>query len=137
MITTTELKYIKSNAKDVPYPNTEYTNMAFDNLENAFNLFKNTFQGKQYTILLSNGEEIIFEIADRNICHLLGIDFQNLASNYMSITLDCVLDFDSNNQINSFELVERILEKRDEIIRQIRELEKNNAKVLTRGEYPM
>lgn len=130
MITTTELKYIKSNAKDVPYPNTEYTNMAFDNLENAFNLFKNTFQGKQYTILLSNGEEIIFEIADRNICHLLGIDFQNLASNYMSITLDCVLNIDSNQQINSFELVERILEKRDEILKHDSNYFNSNYRIL-------
>ena len=117
MITTTELEYVRSRGRDVPFPNIEYAVDALNNLEKAFNIFNDKFKDINHNIVLSNGEEIVFKIDPKNLCHLLGIDFKIITKDYMGLIRDFVLDFSAMKDIDSYELIERIIEKKKEVLK--------------------
>lgn len=82
MITNKELGYVSSWANRAPYPGIDYANSVSKRLKEAFNIYNELYSGKEYDIVLSNGEEVLFEILSINLCHMLGIDYKNLSGEY-------------------------------------------------------
>ena len=48
---------------------------------------------KEYNIIFSNSGEIDFQILSKNLCHLLGIDFQNIKGEYFEEYRKNVLEY--------------------------------------------
>jgi len=115
MITTRELNYVSSWATRVPYPGMEYAEMATDKLFEAVNNYEKFYANKEYDIILSNGEQISFEILNKNLCHMLGIDYKNLTSDYFESFREEKLGI--TGPIKSFDLLKILLEKAEEILK--------------------
>ena len=62
MITTRELNYVTSWANKTPYPGTVYAEQATEKLFEAVENYEKFYANKEYDIILSNGEQISFEI---------------------------------------------------------------------------
>ena len=117
MISKQEVKYFNSLAKDVPFPGTDYAYDVINRLSKALNIFKSKYDGKTYNILLSDGEEITFEMQSRYLAHLLGIDYKTLVNDEnMKKLLYDILGFEDDNQINSYSVLCRIVENGDRVI---------------------
>lgn len=116
MISSRELRYASSFPEQIPMPGEEYSKKVMDNLKSCLNIFKEKYNEKEFIIMQSNGEEIIFEVADINLCHMLGIDFQSLKSERFKKYRQKVLKIYTSN-FNSYQLLEAILENGDEIIK--------------------
>ena len=82
MITLRELEYVNGWARKVPYPGIEYAEKTAEKLVNAYEDFNNLYKDKKYDIITSSGEQILFEILDKNLCHMLGVDYKNLTDSY-------------------------------------------------------
>ena len=115
MITTKELGYVSSWATKVPYPGIEYSEKAAEKLVDAFNDFNKYYSNKEYDIILSNGEQILFEILDKNICHMLGIDYKNTMGDFFAKYREEVLKID--NTITSYELLKTIIKNIEEVLK--------------------
>lgn len=115
MITNKELGYVISWANKVPYPGIAYAKMAADNLVNAFDNFNKYYSGKEYDVVLSNGEEFLFEILNMNLCHMLGIDYRNLSGSYFDTFRKQVIpDF---NDTGSYDLLKAIINNIDDVLK--------------------
>jgi hypothetical protein len=79
MISKKELGYISGWANKVPYPGDDYAEEAMEKLKQAERLFKEIYANNKYNITLSNNEEIELAIKDKNLAHMLGVDFKNLS----------------------------------------------------------
>ena len=117
MISKVELQYVNKYARQVPYPGDNYAMDVMDKLIKAFNLYKDKYQDKTYSLILSNGEEFEFAILPKNLCHMLGIDYKNIISEPMLETRENVLDMRFNDQVTSYDLLMKILDKADEVIK--------------------
>lgn len=109
MISKKELGYVNSWANKVPYPGLEYSEEAINKLVTCFELYKKEYQGIKYNITFSNNEEIEFEILTKNICHMLGIDHSNLTSDFFKDYRRTILDFNPEQTMSSFELLNSIV----------------------------
>jgi len=116
MITRKELEYVNTKAKKVPYPGNDYSDEALDKLKKAYDLFNKIYKGNKYNIILSNNEELDLEILDKNLAHMLGINYQNLTSPIFDEFRKKILDLDYGEQINSYRILEQILNNRDKVI---------------------
>ena len=116
MISKQELQYVGDFARKVPYPGDDYARRVIDNLADALSLFKKKYYGKRYSLILSNGEEICFEIKEKNLAHLLGIDFRNI-STYMKPLLYSILGFEEYETFTSFGVLTRIVDNGDMVIK--------------------
>ncbi len=58
MITRKELDYVSCWASKVPYPGRKYAEEALENLAISIADFKKFYSGKQYGLILSNGDEL-------------------------------------------------------------------------------
>ena len=114
MITRKELDYVSSWAKNTPYPGRKYAEEALENLAISIEDFKRFYNGKQYELVLSNGEQFSFEILEKNLCHLLGIDYKNLIGQYFDYYRYSVLKLDDVPK--SFDLLTRIIDNFDAVI---------------------
>lgn len=74
MITTRELNFVTTRDNRVPYPGLTYAEKATEKLTQAFENFNEYYSNKEYDIILSNGEQILFQILSMNLCHMLGIE---------------------------------------------------------------
>lgn len=117
MITSKELKYVANNAIQIPMPGEEYSKQVIENIKECYELYKNKFRKQEHYIMFSNGEEIILEIDDTSICHMLGIDFKTIKSESYKKYRKQVLNINTNT-FNSYNLLEAILENSDKIIEQ-------------------
>ena len=117
MISRKELDYVNTYARFAPFPGVNYASQVMDELIKAYNLFNEVYLNKEFNFTFSNGEEINFELLNKNLAHLLGIDFKNLISEPMSYTLYDVLGFYYNEPKSSFEVLKRIIERADEVIK--------------------
>ena len=118
MISNKELQYVGEYARKVPYPGDEYARETMEKLSVAHDIFKKKYDGKKYSLILSNGEEINFEIQKKHLAHLLGIDFKGIMqSEYMKPLLNSVLGFDDNSIIDSYSLLSRIIDNGDDVIK--------------------
>lgn len=110
MITTKELQYVDTWATKIPMPGIEYSISVLKEMKECYETYKRKYQNKEYNLIFSNGEEICFEIMAFNLCHMLGIDFQNIKGEYFDDYRKNVLDLNSYT-FTSYDLLEAILEK--------------------------
>lgn len=123
MITNKELGYVSCWASKAPYPGIAYATKAADRLIEAFNNYNEYYNGKEYDIVLSNGEEILFEILDKNICHMLGIDYKNLSGDYFELFRKQVLP---EYEWGAYNLLKAIVNNIDNVL----EYDRCNGKIL-------
>ena len=117
MISRQELQYVSDFARKTPYPGDDYAYEVINRLSRALLIFKKKYDGKKYSLILSNGEEICFEIKNKNLAHLLGIDFKWIStSEYMKPLLYSVLGFNENESFNAYSILTRIVENGDKVI---------------------
>lgn len=114
MISKSELKYVNKSTGYIPYPGDEYALKVMEELKEAYELFKEKYDGKSYSMILSNGEEFQFSILDKNLCHLLGINAKNILSEYAESTAQNVLGI--NGPVPTYEVLGRIIERYDSVI---------------------
>lgn len=115
MITTRELSYVTSWAQKTPYPGMKYADQAVLKLSEAVENYDKFYANKEYDIILSNGEQISFEILNKNLCHMLGIDYKNLTSEYFDRFREEILGI--TGSIKSYDLLKVVLEKADEVLK--------------------
>ena len=105
-----EVGYIDSWPRRIPYPGREYGEEVLDLLEECYNVFKN----KKYRIEFSNDKTIDVYVWTKNICHLLGIDYLNLAGSYFDEYRKKTLGL--SEKFNAVDLVDAIVENRDKVL---------------------
>lgn len=114
MISKKELGFVGNWAKKTPYPGVEYANEAILKLKQSFEDYRKFHLNKEYDIILSNGEQILFEILSKNLCHMLGVDYKNLSSEYFDDFRDTILGV--SGSIQSYSLLEKLIEKMDDVL---------------------
>ena len=124
MISNMELQYVNSFAKNAPYPGDKYAEQVMEMLIEAHEIFKNKYEGKKYSLILSNGEEFNFELKNKNLSHLLGIDFKNLTNETMIYDTKEILGFDYEDRLTSYDILQKIIEHCDDIIANDRDNDK-------------
>ena len=97
-------------------PGYEYSIKVLNELKDCFDQFNKKYKDKEYNIIFSNGEEIKFQILDKNLCHMLGIDFNNLKGEYFNNYRLNVLGTNSQN-LSSYDLLQLILEHAEQVAR--------------------
>lgn len=115
MITSKELQYVNSWAQKTPMPGVEYSAKVMKEMKTCYELFNKLYKNKEYNFIFSNGEEIGFEILSKNLCHMLGVDYKNIKSEYFGEYRKRVFGTE-NSDFTSYELVELLLENGDKII---------------------
>ena len=100
MVSKRELEYVNKYAKTVPFPGNNYAYDAMQMLINAYDTYIKNYQGKSYDFIFSNGEEINFQIFEKNLAHLFGIDYKTLIGMYKNNTfIDIYNDYDKYNNL--------------------------------------
>jgi len=116
MISKKELGYISGWANKVPYPGDDYAEEAMEKLKQAEKLFKEIYANNKYNITLSNNEEIELAIKDKNLAHMLGVDFKNLSKDIFAEVRKDVLNISPEDYLNSYTLLQKIIENSDKVI---------------------
>lgn len=109
MITSKELQYVKSWASSTPMPGIDYSMNVLRKMEECYNIFNSKYRDKEYNIIFSNGEEIKLEILEKNLCHMLGVNYKNLTNEYFANYRKIVLKTETSN-ITSYELLGLLIE---------------------------
>ena len=128
MITTKELQYVDLWASKIPMPGEEYSKQVIKELEECYKTYNEKYKNKEYNLIFSNGEEIDFGIMQSNLCHMLGIDYQNIKGEYFNNYRSKILGITTTN-FSSIDLLEAILEHSDKVIEKDNQLT-NKAKIL-------
>ena len=115
MITAKELQYVDFWASKIPMPGLEYSSKVMDEIEECYNIFNQLYRNKEYDFIFSNGEEIGFQIYDKNLSHMLGIDYKNIKDVVFTSLRKNVLGINST-EFSSFELLESLIENKDKVI---------------------
>ena len=114
MISTKELGYVNLKAQDIPMPGVDYSLDVLNQIEDCYHMFKEKYKDKEYGIIFSNAEEIEVEILTKNLCHMMGIDYQNIKSAFFEMYRKEVLGLDTTD-ITSYDLLELILENKQRV----------------------
>ena len=114
MITKKELGYVNLWSNRVPYPGINYCEEVMDKVVRCFELYNQKYRNVKYNISFSNNEEIELEILPKNICHMLGIDYSNITSEFFSKLRQNILNIDGN--VSSYDLITRIIENKDMVL---------------------
>lgn len=114
MIKKEELQFTKNNGMYIPFPGADYAYDAINRLSYALAVFKKNYENKEFNVLLSNGEDLVFKIDSRNLAYLLGIDYKRIITN--KEFLYDILEFNENEVINSYSLISKIIENADKVI---------------------
>lgn len=115
MITRKELGYVSNWASKTPYPGMDYATKTVEKLIDAVKSYDEFYANKVYDIILSNGEQILFEILNKNLCHMLGVDYKNLVSDYYMSFRENVLGI--SGQTNSYALLKSLIENIEEVLK--------------------
>lgn len=115
MITLKELSYVSDWARKTPYPGIKYAEDVADKLFQAVDNYNKNYKDKEYDIILSDGSQFTFEIACKNLCHMLGIDFKNLSNDYFKWFRENVLGTDTFN--GSYGFLQLLLEHIDDVLK--------------------
>ena len=115
MITLKELSYVSDWARKTPYPGIKYAENVADKLFQAVANYDQNYKEKEYDIILSDGSQFTFEIACKNLCHMLGIDFKNLSSDYFKYFRENVLGTDNFN--GSYGFLQLLLDHIDDVLK--------------------
>ena len=108
MISMVELRYVQNFARFAPYPGDEYARNVIEKLAKANQIFHDKYEGKQYSLILSNGEEFHFEVKTKNMAHILGIDVKNLTIPEMSDARK-ILGYKATDNIFAYDVLNRII----------------------------
>ena len=115
MLTLKELQYVELWANKIPMPGEEYSLSVLKEMENCYKLFLEKYNNKEYNILFSNADELNFSIQDRNLCHMLGVDFNNIKCDVFDSYREYAFGSKDVNY-GSFGLLELIFENMDKIV---------------------
>lgn len=113
MITSKELRYVNLWANKVPMPGVEYSIRVLKEIEACYKLYNDKCMDKEYSIIFSNSDEVDFEIKNKNLCHLLGIDYKNIKGPYFDDYRKEA--FNGQSDMSSYELIELIIENMDTV----------------------
>lgn len=116
MISKKELGYVNLWSNRVPYPGREYCEQAMDKLEQGLLLYEAKYANIKYNITFSNQNEIEFEIKQKNINHMLGIDYKNLTSDYFKNFRSDILSCDPEISISSYDLLKLIIDNKNKVL---------------------
>ena len=128
MITKKELQFVDAWATKIPMPGIEYSSEAIDKVEECYETYEKKYKNKEYNIIFSNKEEITFEILPSNLCHMFGIDYNNIKDPYFKKYRKSVLKI-TNDDFTSLELLEAILNNKDKVIEKDNDIN-SKAKIL-------
>lgn len=78
MLTKKELDYVNWPIDKVPFPGQNYAIEVAEKLNAAFELYKKSYQDREYDIITSDGRNLTFEILRKNISHMLGVNYKNV-----------------------------------------------------------
>lgn len=115
MLTSKELSYVTKKAQEVPFPGIKYANDALERLIKSVEDYEKFYKNREYDLILSNGEQIEFEILTKNLCHMLGIDFKNLCTADHQQFREEILGIEGLT--NSYELLTKLCEKIDDVLK--------------------
>jgi len=115
MISNRELDYVGSWASRTPHPGEKYAKQTLEELQKSKELFESTHKDRVYNICFSNKSEIELEIMPKNLAHMLGIDYKDLNSDFHRGFRQNI--FGSADEVKSYELLEKIIENGDSIIK--------------------
>ena len=115
MITQKELQFVELWASKIPIPGIEYSREVMNEIKKSYETYNELYKDKEYNFIFSNGEEINFEILTKNLCHMLGIDYQNIKNECFSDYRLNVLKTNSSN-LSSYELLELLIENSEKVI---------------------
>ena len=115
MITSKELQYVNNRAREIPMPGKEYCTKVMEEMKSCYEIYNDLYKNKEYNFIFSNGEEIGFEILSKNLCHMLGVDYNNIKSDFFESFRKRVLGTDATD-FTSYELIELILENSDKVV---------------------
>lgn len=90
-------------------PGIDYSMNVLRKMEECYNIFNSKYRDKEYNIIFSNGEEIKLEILEKNLCHMLGVNYKNLTNEYFANYRKIVLKTETSN-ITSYELLGLLIE---------------------------
>ena len=121
MITRKEMGYVNSWPNRIPYPGEEYSVKIMEKLKKCYDLFNKKYLNRRYTIQFSNNEEIDFEILDKNLAHILGVDYKNLMKEMFDGYREEVLRIDPYEQIGSYGLLSAVIDSANDILEYDRE----------------
>lgn len=114
MITTKELGWVGAWASKAPYPGIGYAEKAAKKLVESKETYDQFYKDKEYDLILSNGEQLSFEIMPMNLCHMLGVDYKNLSGEYFEEFRKKVLEIQGIPR--SYELLSSMVERIDDVL---------------------
>lgn len=115
MITSKELSYVDLWANRIPMPGIDYSKKVVEQMKSCIDIYNKKYLNKEYSLIFSSGEEINFEILQANLCHMLGIDFNNIRGDYFEDYRKDVLDIYTNS-FTSYDLLTSIMEHSDKVV---------------------
>ncbi len=115
MITTKELNYVNTWSSKAPYPGIDYAEKTAEKLCESVETYKQLYKDKGYDMILSNGEQFEFEIQDKNLCHMLGLDYKNLSGEFFDKFRTEVLKLDEVPR--AYELLNAIVDNIDDVLK--------------------
>ncbi len=115
MISSKELRYVGNFAIQIPMPGEEYSKQVIEKLKKCVELYEKNIKRKEYTIMLSDREEITLEIPEVCLCHMLGIDYKAIKSDLYKKYRKQVLNMNTTN-FDSYDLLKAILENSDKVV---------------------
>ena len=116
MLTRKEIDYMLKHYP--PYPGRDYAKMTLEKLQKNIELFERCYRGKEHEILFSDGVPLKFEIEDRYIAHMAGLDSKKLRKTDLDIPG------------GTYQLVKKIISDHNETIRINEDAISNNETLL-------
>lgn len=116
MITKKEMGYVNDWPNKIPYPGDDYCAQTLEKLKKCFELYNNEYLNRRYTIQFSNNEEVDFAIEDKNLAHILGVDYKNLMKDIFMNYRKNILDIDYTQQVSSYMLLCKVIDNIENIL---------------------
>ena len=117
MISKKELSYVNAWPNRTPYPGDEYASKVLDQLKECLELFEQEYLNQVYNVSFTNNEEIEFQILDKNLCHILGVDYKNLSGDYFYDYRENVLNIKPGVIFGSYDLLNIIVSNLDKVFK--------------------
>lgn len=127
MVSKRELEYANQPARYVPFPGLNYAYTAAEMLTKAYETYQKNYQNKKYSFIFSNGEEIDFQIFEKNLAHLFGLDYKTLITPQMSGLVNDVLGLEPGKLGGADIMLGKIIERIDDVIKNDSKLNSSNS----------
>lgn len=117
MISKKELSYVNAWPNRTPYPGDEYASEVLGQLKECLELFEQEYLKQVYNVSFTNNEEIEFQILDKNLCHILGVDYKNLIGDYFDDYRERVLNIKPGMVFSSYDLLNIIVSNLEKVFK--------------------